>query len=80
MGRRNRSIFAAEANLGRSPRHGLCRCCLATGEKRFRRDGAHARDERGRASLTSVEPLEAAVDAGLITLVDTGAVIVGSDP
>jgi hypothetical protein len=29
-------------------------------------------------SLTSVEPLEAAVDAGLITLIDTGAVIVGS--
>jgi hypothetical protein len=29
-------------------------------------------------SLTSVEPLEAAVDAGLITLVDTGAVIVGT--
>lgn len=29
-------------------------------------------------SLTSVEPLEAAVDAGLITLVDTTAVIVGS--
>ena len=29
-------------------------------------------------ALTSVEPLEAAVDAGLITLVDTGAVIVGS--
>jgi len=28
--------------------------------------------------LTSVEPLEAAVDAGLITLVDTGAVIVGT--
>ena len=28
--------------------------------------------------LTSVEPLEAAVDAGLITLIDTGAVIVGS--
>jgi hypothetical protein len=29
-------------------------------------------------SLTSVEPLEAAVDAGLITLVDTGAVVVGT--
>jgi hypothetical protein len=29
-------------------------------------------------SLTSVEPLEAAVDAGLITLVDTGAAIVGT--
>ena len=29
-------------------------------------------------ALTSVEPLEAAVDAGLITLVDTGAVIVGT--
>jgi hypothetical protein len=28
--------------------------------------------------LTSVEPLEAAVDAGLLTLVDTGAVIVGT--
>jgi hypothetical protein len=29
-------------------------------------------------SLTSVEPLEAAVDAGLVTLIDTGAVIVGT--
>ena len=29
-------------------------------------------------SLTSVEPLEAAADAGLITLVDTGAVVVGT--
>jgi hypothetical protein len=29
-------------------------------------------------SLTSVEPLEAAVDAGLLTLVDTGAAIVGT--
>jgi hypothetical protein len=29
-------------------------------------------------SLTSVEPLEAAVDAGLIALVDTGAAIVGT--
>jgi hypothetical protein len=29
-------------------------------------------------TLTSVEPLEAAVDAGLITLVDTGAVVIGT--
>jgi hypothetical protein len=36
-----------------------------------------AKTVNGQA-LTSVEPLEAAVDAGLITLVDTGAVIVGS--
>ena len=36
-----------------------------------------ARTVNGQA-LTSVEPLEAAVDAGLITLVDTGAVIVGT--
>jgi hypothetical protein len=36
-----------------------------------------AKTVNGR-SLTSVEPLEAAVDAGLITLVDTGAVVVGT--
>jgi hypothetical protein len=36
-----------------------------------------AKTVNGQA-LTSVEPLEAAVDAGLITLFDTGAVIVGS--
>jgi hypothetical protein len=36
-----------------------------------------AKTVNGQA-LTSVEPLEAAVDGGLITLVDTGAVIVGS--
>ena len=36
-----------------------------------------AKTVNGQA-LTSVEPLEAAVDAGLITLVDTGAVIVGT--
>ena len=36
-----------------------------------------AKTVNGQA-LTSVEPLEAGVDAGLITLVDTGAVIVGS--
>lgn len=36
-----------------------------------------ARTVNGQA-LTSVEPLEAAVDAGLITLVDTGAVIIGT--
>jgi hypothetical protein len=28
--------------------------------------------------LTSVEPVEAAVDAGLITLIDTGAVVIGT--
>jgi hypothetical protein len=36
-----------------------------------------AKTVNGQA-LTSVEPLEAAVGAGLITLVDTGAVIVGT--
>jgi len=36
-----------------------------------------AKSVNGQA-LTSVEPLEAAVGAGLITLFDTGAVIVGS--
>jgi hypothetical protein len=36
-----------------------------------------AKTVNGQA-LTSVEPLEAAVDSGLITLVDTGAVVVGS--
>jgi hypothetical protein len=36
-----------------------------------------AKTVNGQA-LTSVEPLEAAVDSGLITLVDTGAVIVGT--
>jgi hypothetical protein len=36
-----------------------------------------AKTVNGQA-LTSVEPLESAVDAGLITLFDTGAVIVGS--
>jgi hypothetical protein len=36
-----------------------------------------AKTVNGQA-LTSVEPLEAAVDAGLITLVDTGAAIVGT--
>jgi hypothetical protein len=36
-----------------------------------------AKTVNGQA-LTSVEPIEAAVDAGLITLSDTGAVIVGT--
>lgn len=36
-----------------------------------------AKTVNGQA-LTSVEPLEAAVDGGLLTLVDTGAAIVGS--
>ena len=36
-----------------------------------------AKTVNGQA-LTSVEPLEAAVEAGSIALVDTGAVIVGS--
>jgi hypothetical protein len=36
-----------------------------------------AKTVNGQA-LTSVEPIEAALDAGLITLVDTGAVIVGT--
>jgi len=36
-----------------------------------------AKTVNGQA-LTSVEPIEEAVDAGLITLVDTGAVIVGT--
>lgn len=36
-----------------------------------------AKTVNGQA-LTSVEPIEAGVDAGLITLVDTGAVIVGT--
>ena len=36
-----------------------------------------AKTVNGQA-LTSVEPLEAALDAGLITLFDTGAVIVGT--
>jgi hypothetical protein len=36
-----------------------------------------AKTVNGQA-LTSVAPLEAAVDAGLITLVDTGAVVVGT--
>jgi len=36
-----------------------------------------AKTVNGQA-LTSVEPIEAAVDTGLITLVDTGAVIVGT--
>jgi hypothetical protein len=36
-----------------------------------------AKTVNGQA-LTSVEPLEAAADAGLITLIDTGAVIVGT--
>jgi hypothetical protein len=29
-------------------------------------------------TLTSVEAIEAAVDAGLVTLLDTGAVLVGT--
>ena len=41
------------------------------------RRSVSAKTVNGQA-LTSVEPLEAAVDAGLITLFDTGAVIVGS--
>jgi hypothetical protein len=36
-----------------------------------------AKSVNGQA-LTSVEPLEAAADAGVITLIDTGAVIVGT--